>query len=47
MCDEYLKDIIIALINNEYFPKYSSNEAEHLGKDIAKFAKTFNKEVEQ
>lgn len=47
MCDEYLKDIIIALINNEYFPKYTKDEGENIGKDIAKFVKTFNKEVEQ
>lgn len=38
---EQVKDIIVALINNGYFPKYSKDEAENLGKDISKFIKTF------
>ncbi|MDU1340223.1 hypothetical protein [Clostridium butyricum] len=45
MNPEQLKDVIVALINNEYFPKYTENEAEKLAKDIAKFQKIYYKEM--
>lgn len=41
-----LKDIIVALINNNYFPKYSNDEAECCAKDIAKFVNTFYDEFD-
>ncbi len=43
MNNEQLKDIIVSLINNGYFPKYGKEEAENLAKDIAKFEKEYNK----
>lgn len=41
MDTEQLKDVIVALINNGYFPKYSSNEAENTARDIAKFVDVY------
>lgn len=42
---EVMKDIVVALINNGYFPKYTENEAEKCAKDIAKFVNTYYEEV--
>ena len=42
---EELKDIVVALINNNYFYKYTENQAENYAKDIAKFVDTFYDEV--
>lgn len=42
---ELMKDVVVALINNGYFPKYSDNEAEKCAKDIAKFVNTYYEEV--
>lgn len=45
MGSEELKDIIVALINNGYFPKYANDEAENCAKDIAKFVTTYYEEA--
>lgn len=42
---EELKDIIVALINNGYFPKYSENQAKNLAKDIATFTTVYYEEI--
>ena len=44
---DQLKDIIIALIHGGYFPKYSSNQAESLGKDVGKFIKAYYSEIKR
>lgn len=41
MGQDQMKDIIVALINNGYLPKYASDEAENTAKDIAKFVNTY------
>lgn len=45
MGKEPIKEIIIALINNGYFPKYDKDEVENYAKDIAKFINTMNQEL--
>ena len=39
MSDEQLKDIIVALIENKYFPEYVDEEG--LARSIAKFQKAY------
>lgn len=43
--DGKLKDIVVALINNRYFPEYREDTAENCAKDVATFVKTFYEEV--
>jgi|GEM_PF-1991927 len=45
MNGEDIKDIVVALINNDYFDRYTKDVPENLGKDIAKFVKVYYEEV--
>lgn len=47
MGPEEIRDIIVTLINNEYFPKHTENEAERLAKDIALFTRTYYEEIKK
>lgn len=47
MNNEQLKEIIVALINNGYFPKYAQDEAGNLAKDVASFQKAYYDEIKK
>lgn len=47
MESEELMQVVVALINNGYFPKYSVKEAESLAIDIATFWKTYYNEMKK